>query len=431
MSAALAASGNVLPSELRNLTAALTSFRNPIQSIVRATNTLRGAPVRITGALAGVRSVASAAAVQLRGIRTRAGGVGSSLTAVGRTAGTTANGLRSGGSKIRGVTGGLVALVAGAAGFDSIAGLLGRFVGPLSPVMTVLGIGLGAAAAAMTAANIAMRANPFGFLAGIIVPVVAAIVEYAMHTETGQKIMKQVFDRVLKTFQGIAKFLGPVVTFYGTLIGSYFKAIGIVVTTVATVVGAAVSGDLGKAGGAVSRATRALSALVRRPWNAFRSALRPVLDWITGKIPGMFTRVRDATSRTLGGMGDFISTGLQALAGVITGPIKGLIAFANRVIDGLNSLSGEFLGRKFGVDLDRIPQLAAGGVVDPARDGASAVRPLSSLDRLRPAEAGHRAGPADAPRPPHRAELHAYREPEGRSALAIAEDLLFLHRTAA
>ncbi|MFV2118401.1 tape-measure protein, partial [Streptomyces sp. Act-28] len=388
MSAATAAPVHALQVELRNLTRVLTSFRGQLQPVVRAARTLRGAPVRITGALGDVRSGASSATPQLRQVRGRADGAGKSLTRVGRAAGTAGNGLGNGGSKARGAAGGLVALVAGAAGFDSIAGLLGQFVGPVSQTMTVLGIGLGAAAAAMTAANVAMRANPLGFLAGIIVPVVAAIVEYAMNTETGQKIMKQAFDHVLKTFQGILKFLGPVVTSYGTVVGSYFKAVGVVVTTVAEVVGAAVSGDLGKARSAISRATEALGNLVRRPWNAFKSAIRPVLDWITRRIPDMFTRVRDATSRTLGGMGDFVATGLQALAGVVTGPVKGLIAFANRVIDGLNSLGGEFLGKKFGVDLDKIPQLAEGGVVDPARDGVSAVRPLSSLDRLRPAEAG-------------------------------------------
>ncbi|GGP91620.1 tape-measure protein [Streptomyces roseolilacinus] len=428
MSAALAAPANVLQVELHSLTRALTSFRGQIQPIVRATRALRGAPARIAGALDGVRSGAASATTQLQQVRSRAGAAGRSLTGAGRAAGTAGSGLRGGGSKTRGAAGGLAALVAGAAGFDSIAGLLGQFVGPMSQTMTVLGIGLGAAAAAMTATNVAMRANPLGFLAGIIVPVVAALVEYAMSTETGQKIMKQVFDHVLKTFQGILKFLGPVVTFYGTLVGSYFKAVGVVVTTVVGVVGAAVSGDLGRARGSISRATEALSGLVRRPWNAFKSVIRPVLDWITRRIPDMFTRVRDATSATLGGMGDFVATGLQALAGVITGPIKGLIAFANWVIDGLNSLSGEFFGKKFGVDLDKIPQLAEGGVVDSARDGASAVRPLSSLDRLRPAESGHRTG---GPRSPHRGRLRTYREPEGRSALAIAEDLLFLHRTAA
>ncbi|NKY15383.1 tape-measure protein, partial [Streptomyces somaliensis DSM 40738] len=250
----------------------------------------------------------------------------------------------------------------------------------------------------------------------------------ALSTETGQKIVKQVFDHVLKVFREIATFLGPVVTSCGTVVGTYFKAVGTVVTTVAGIVGAAVSGDFGRAGAAVSRATGALSDLVRRPWNAFKEAVRPALDWITRRIPDMFTRVRDATSGTLGGIGDFVSTGLQALAGVVTGPVKGLIAFANWVIDGLNSLGGEFLGKKFGVDLDKIPQLAEGGVIAPSYDGASAVRPLSSLDRLRPAEAGRRV---DAPRPRHRGRLHTYREPEGRSALTIAEDLLFLHRTAA
>ncbi|WP_411071412.1 tape-measure protein [Streptomyces sp. cmx-4-25] len=429
MSTALALPGNTLQTELRNLTGALTSFRGGLAPVIQAARALRGTPARVAGALDGVRSGVSSATTQVQQLRGRADGAGKSLARAGRTAETAANGIRSGGSKARGVAGGLVTLVAGAAGFDSIAGLLGQFIGPVSQVMTVLGIGLAAAAAAMTAANVAMRANPLGFLAGIVVPVVAAIVEYAMNTETGQKIMKQVFDHVLKVFQEILKFLGPVVAFYGTVIGSSFKAAGVVMTTVVEVVGAAVSGDFGKAKGSITRATEALSDLVRRPWNAFRTVIQPVLDWITGKIPGMFTRVKDATAGTLGGMGDFVSTGLQMLAGVITGPVKGLIAFANWVIDGLNSLSGEFLGKKFGVKLDKIPQLAEGGVVDPSRDGASAVRPLSSLDRLRPAETGHRTG--GTPGPAVRAHLRDYHEPEGRSPLAIAEDLMFLHRTAA
>lgn len=166
-------------------------------------------------------------------------------------------------------------------------------------------------------------------------------------------------------------------------------------TTVAGIVGAAVSGDFGRAGAAVSRATGALSNLVRRPWNAFKAAVRPVLDWITRRIPDMFTRVRDATSGTLGGIGDFVSTGLQALAGVVTGPIKGLIAFANWVIDGLNSLGGEFLGKKFGVDLDKIPQLAEGGVVAPR---TTVPRPYAPV-LARPAAAGRGRAPRRRPRP--------------------------------
>ncbi|MCQ0001698.1 tape-measure protein [Streptomyces sudanensis] len=428
MSTAQAAQVNAIMVHLRGLPGALNSFRSQVRAATRTIAGVRDGLGRGTTALDRVRSSADSAAVQVRQVKACAESSGRALAKAGRTAATAGTQIRGGTGRTGSAAAPLKSLASGAGSFGGAAGLLGKATGPLSRIMSVLGTGLTLAAGAMTAVNVAMRANPLGFLAGLVVPVVTAITAYALNTETGQKIVKQVFDHVLKVFRGIATFLGPVVTSYGTVVGAYFKAVGAVVTTVAGIVGAAVSGDFGRAGAAVSRATGALSDLVRRPWNAFKAAVRPVLDWITRRIPDMFTRVRDATSGTLGGIGDFVSTGLQALAGVVTGPIKGLIAFANWVIDGLNSLGGEFLGKKFGVDLDKIPQLAEGGVVAPSYDGASAVRPLSSLDRLRPAEAGHRV---DAPRPPHRGRLHTYREPEGRSALAIAEDLLFLHRTAA
>ncbi|GAA2968715.1 tape-measure protein [Streptomyces enissocaesilis] len=428
MSTALVVSVNRVMPHLRGLPNAAKLLQGHVRGATRALNGFRSGVARSGSALDRVRSSASSAAPQVQQIKARAEGAGQSLTKVGRTAATAGTQIKGGAGKTRGAAAPLKSLASGADSFGKVSGLLGKATGPISRIMSALGTGLTIAAGVMTGINVAMRANPLGFLAGLIVPVLAAIITYAMNTETGQKIMKQVFDHVLKVFQQILKFLGPVVTFYGTVIGTYFKAVGVIITTVVKVVGAAVSGDFGKAKGAISRATEALSALVRRPWNAFKTVIQPVLDWITKKIPDMFTRVKDATSSTLGGMGDFISTGLQTLAGVITGPIKGLIAFANWVIDGLNSLSGEFLGKKFGIKLDKIPQLAEGGVVDPSRDGASAVRPLSSLDRLRPAETGHRAG---GPRSPHRDRLHTYREPEGRSALTVAEDLLFLHRTAA
>ncbi|WP_256107210.1 tape-measure protein [Streptomyces sp. ODS05-4] len=431
MSAALALGPSAVGVELQSLDRALKSFRGQLHPVAQAVRSLRAAPVRAATALGGLRSGAASATTQIRQIRDRAQAAGRSLTRKGRTASSAGTGLRTGGSKVKSAGAALGSLVAEAAPVETFLALLGPTIGPVVQIMTVLGGALTAAAVAMTAVNVAMRANPLGFLAGLIVPVLAAILTYAMNTETGQRIMKQVFDHVLKVFQQIAKFLGPIVTGYGTVVGGYFKAVGIVITAVVEVVGAAVSGDFGKARGSISKATDALSALVRRPWNAFKTVIQPVLDWLTRKPAEMFGRVKDATGRTMNGMGDFMSTGLQMLAGVITGPVKGLIAFANWVIDGLNSLSGEFLGKKFGIKLDKIPQLAEGGVVDPGR-GASAVRPLSALDRLRPAEPGHRGSPDRAPAPsPDRGRLHTYREPAGRSALAIAEDLLFLHRTAA
>ncbi|PRH80879.1 tape-measure protein [Streptomyces solincola] len=427
---AMTAQVNAVMVHYRGLPGALKGFRAQTQGATRALDRFRSGLGQASSGLTRLTSGASAAA-QVQQIRGRAEGAGQSLTRVGRTAATTGTQLKGGAGKTKGAAAPLKSLASGAGAFGKVAGLLGKVTAPVTRIMTVLGGALTAAAVAMTAVNVAMRANPLGFLAGLIVPVLAAILTYAMNTETGQRIMKQVFDHVLKVFQQIAKFLGPIVTGYGTVVGGYFKAVGIVITAVVEVVGAAVSGDFGKARGSISKATDALSALVRRPWNAFKTVIQPVLDWLTKKPAEMFGRVKDATGRTMNGMGDFMSTGLHMLAGVITGPVKGLIAFANWVIDGLNSLSGEFLGKKFGIKLDKIPQLAEGGVVDPGR-GASAVRPLSALDRLRPAEPGHRGSPDRAPAPsPDRGRLHTYREPAGRSALAIAEDLLFLHRTAA
>ncbi|MFJ3581658.1 tape-measure protein [Streptomyces sp. NPDC090127] len=429
MTAAAVASINLALGHLRGVPSAAAQFRVQAQAATRALAAVQRAAGQGSTAMDRIRSGASAAATQLQQVKARADTSAQSLTKVGRTATTTAPKLRSVGTKAKGSSAPLKSIVSGGSAFGGVAGLLGKASGALSRIMGVLGKGLSVAAGVMTGVNVAMRANPLGFLAGLIVPLLAALITYAMNTETGQRIMKQVFDQVRKTFEAIFKFLGPVVTAYGTVVAQYFKAVQTIIDGVLKVIGAVVSGDFGKARDAISSATKALSDLVRRPWNSFKTAIQPTLDWITKKIPDMFTRVKDATSRTLGGIGDFMTTGLQTLAGVITGPIKGLIAFANWVIDGLNSLSFSLLGKKFGVNISKIPQLAEGGVVHPSPGGgASAVRPLSSLERLRPAEAGHRAAPA-----PHveRARLHTYREPAGRSAHAIAEDLLFLHRTAA
>ncbi len=255
-------------------------------------------------------------------------------------------------------------------------------------------------------------------------------IEYALNSQAGQKMMQQVFGQVRKVFQAIWKFLGPVLKVYATVISAYFKAAIKIITTVLAVVGPLLSKGFHSTRSAVTSATRALSGLVRRTWRGFRAVIRPVLSWITQKIPSMFTRVKSALSRTLTGMGRFISTGMQGVMAAVTGPVKALISFANWVIDGLNKLSFSFFGKKFGVDLPKIPQLAEGGVVQPAGpDTASAVLPLSALSRLRPAEAAPRtAGPAH---PTDRTRLRTYHAAEGNGPLAVAGDLLFLYGTAA
>ncbi|NML50342.1 tape-measure protein [Streptomyces sp. R302] len=415
---------------LAGVAGALTGFRTRLGEAGRALKGFGGSAHRAGSAVDGIRSGAASTGTALRQVRTRAEAAGRSLTKTGRTAGTTATRLKGTGTRARGATRPLNSIASGSGLFGSMAGLLGKASGTVSTLMGLLGGGLTVAAGAMTAVNVAMRANPLGFVLGLIVPLVAAIITFAMNSETGQKIMKQVFDQVLKVFRAIGKFLGPVIQAYAKVISTYFTVVRTIITGVVKVIGGALSKGFAGARSAISAATRAVTGLIRAAWGGFKKVLQPVLDWITKKIPDMFTRVKDAMSGTLRGIGDFVTTGMQNLLGVIKGPLNGLIAFANWVIDGLNSISVNILGKKFGVDLPKIPQLAEGGVVEPPSGGGpGSVRPLASLDRLRPAEAGHRTQAAS--RPAERVRLHAYHAAEGRGPLAVAADLLFLHRTAA
>ncbi|MDT0610105.1 tape-measure protein [Streptomyces lancefieldiae] len=409
---------------------ALNSLRTHLNGAARSVRSAAQGAGRIATAADRIRGGATSAGTAVKQIRTRADASGRSLTKAGRTAGRTASQLRTGGGKARSTLAPLNSVAAEGAAFSGVVGTLAQGSGTVSTLMGLFGGALTVASGAMTAVNVAMRANPLGFVLGLVAPLAGYLIEYAVNSETGQKIIKQVFDQVLKVFQTVLKFLGPVLKAYATVISAYFKAATKVVTTVLTVVGAALSKGFNGARSAVGSATSALSGIIRRAWNGFRTVIQPVLDWITKKIPDMFTRVKDATSKTLNGIGGFISTGMQGVMAAVTGPVKALISFANWVIDGLNKLSFSFFGKKFGVDLPKIPQLAEGGVVRPAGvEGPATVLPLSALSRLRPAEAAR--GTRRPTGSPDRARLRSYHATEGNGPLAVAADLLFLYTAAA
>ncbi|MGQ4487359.1 hypothetical protein ACN6LM_004402 [Streptomyces sp. SAS_281] len=232
-------------------------------------------------------------------------------------------------------------------------------------------------------------------------------------------------------FRAVLEFMVPVIKGWAKTVSKVFDGVRRTVGAVLKSIGSGLRSGFEGARSTVSSATRAVTSIVRGAWNGFRGVIQPTLNWLTKTLPSAFTRVRDALSKSLHGMGTFMSTGIQTVAGVITGPVKGLIAFANWIIDGLNHLSFSFFGKKFGVHLSKVPQLAEGGVVLPAAvPGASSVQPLSQLGRYLPAPSGASAttGPAFfAGRP----GVRVYEEREGSSPLTVANDLLFLYRTAA
>ncbi|WP_371791186.1 hypothetical protein OG285_14790 [Streptomyces sp. NBC_01471] len=411
--------------------ASLNTFRTVALQTGTAVQTMRRGLVGVQAPVRTMATRAAATAPALRQLRTATTQAGRSVRRTGTSAVTAATRIRAGATRIRGPLGVLGALASGAGVFGSVTDLLGSHTPQITKFMTLFGTAMTLGSIAMTAINTAMKANPLGFILGVLTPLVAYLVDYAVNSSTGQKVIQQVFQAALDGFKVAWAFMAPVIEGWAKTVSEVFDGVQKTVGSVLKTLGSTISAGINGAKNAISAATHAVTSIVKGAWNGFKGVIQPVLNWLAKTLPSAFTRVRDAMSKTLHGMGNFLSTGIQTVAGVITGPVKGLIAFANWIIDGLNHLSFSFFGKKFGVHLSKIPQLAEGGVVLPAAvPGASAVQPLSSLGRFLPAPSGASAttGPAFfAGRPGAR----VYEEREGSSPLTIADDLLFLHRTAA
>ncbi|MFB7517836.1 tape-measure protein [Streptomyces sp. NPDC056144] len=368
------------------------------------------------------------------GLGALVGGIRTAGTTL-RTLGTAASGAATSVTRIRQSTApaGIKRLGAAADKARTAGGKVGTGVGailgillPLLPVadvvtrlMDTFGTVMTVASVVMTAVNVAMRANPLGFLVGVIVPVAAALIEYAMSTETGQRIMKQVFDQALKVVQQIWQFLAPFVRAIGTAVGVYFRGYLTLITGVIKGIGTVVEG-VSKIGGAVSSAWNALRGIASGAMDGIRNAVRPVTDWITSSVPGFFRTAKDAVSGALRGIGDLIKGALSSVIGVVKGPVNGMIAFVNWIIDGLNKLSFEipFTGKKFGVELDKIPMLAEGGIVSPGDADDYRIDSLAQLE--------NRRVPAITERSEEPYRIRDFYEKPGAGPRATAEDLLFL-----
>ncbi|MFD3570139.1 tape-measure protein [Streptomyces sp. NPDC058671] len=412
MSTALAASPN-----FRVALAPMAGLR---QGLGGASSSLKSLREGVQRASTGVGALATAsrdAGTTLRALGQNASGAATAMTRIrrstapagvrriGAAAGKSRTAVRRIGTGAGAVVGMLLPLLPVT---DVITGLMGTF----GTVMTI-------ASVAMTGVNVAMRANPLGFLVGLIVPIAAYLIELAVNSETGQRIIRQVLQQALKGFQSVWKFIQPFMKLLGEAVGTYVKAYLTVFRTALRIVGSAIGG-ISKIGSAVRSASNALRGIASRTIGGIKSAVQPVLRWITDKIPGFFRTAKDAVSRSLRGIGDLIKGALSAVLGVVKGPVNGLIAFANWIIDGLNKLSFEIplTGKKFGVELDKLPLLAEGGIVSPGTADDYRIDSLSQLEN-------RRVPALTEPLPrPHR--IRDFHEEPGAGPRSTAEDLLFL-----
>ncbi|MFI2370551.1 tape-measure protein [Streptomyces sp. NPDC018833] len=397
-----------LPAAFRNLSSTIRPANAALRELTRALREATGKATPFAGDARG-------AATTVSRFRTGATSVGGSVTKLSRS--SAHRGVKSFGDRAGKAKASVGKLGQGLGGIVAILLPLLPVTDIITKLMETFGTLTTVAAVAMTAVNVAMRANPIGFLIGILVPVAAWLIEYAMHSETGQRIMKQVFAQALKGFQAVWKFIGPVMKLIGKAVGTYFKAYLTVITGVLKGLGSAFGG-ISRTGSAVSSAANALRGIVSRAWSGLRNAVQPVIKWITGSVPGFFTRIKDAVTGTLRGIGGMLEGGMQTVLGVVKGPINGLIAFANWIIDGLNKLSFSLLGKKFGVDIDKIPMLAEGGVVFPGSADAPRIHSLTELE--------HRRVPAITEPTQRPYQIREFREEPGAGPRSTAEDLLFL-----
>ncbi|MEU9386777.1 tape-measure protein [Streptomyces sp. NPDC048279] len=380
-------SSTVAGNPFKGAVPALRAFRTRTEQTQSGLRSLSDRVKDADDDLSRVGAAAGQGATAVQNIKANAATAARSVARARRTATGSASDLRSVGSGVRSAGRSLGKLKAGLGGVFAIVGALISASGVLGGLLDTFGTAMTIGSGVMIVVNALTRANPIGFVTGLLLPVGGWLLDIALNSETGQRLMDQLAKLILQYVTGYLAVLGPVlravaaavnlyVTGYLTLITGVLTTLGTLIGTGFAVLKALTTGD-----------TRALSGRVSAVWNGLKSAVRPVLDWITKDIPQGFTRIKDATSRTLTAMGQFVTTGAQTVAGVIKGPLQGLVAFANWVIDGLNKLSFSLLGKKFGVHLSRIPMLAEGGVAVPGAARPGKVLPLTALARTRPTRA--------------------------------------------
>ncbi|CAM5699595.1 tape-measure protein [Streptomyces aurantiogriseus] len=423
MSAVARTTGGWTADPLVGAGAALRAFRARIEQSGSTLRSVTGGIRNAATATDRVRTSTDQAAAAVRRTKANADAATRAVAKAGQTATSAAAGVKAVGGEAKGsarslgklvsMTGGVVALVGG---LLSVTGLLGPALGAFGTAMTI-------GAGVMLIINALTRANPIGFVTGLLLPVAGWLLDLALNSETGQRLMEQLATLVLKYVEGYLTVMTPLLKGIASAVNTYVTAYLTLITTALTVIGALVGTGFAVLKALTTGDTRALSGRVSSIWRGFKDAVRPALQWITQDIPRMFTRIKEATSRTLGAMGKFVTTGAQTVAGVVKGPIQGLIAFANWVIDGLNSLSVNILGKKFGVNLDKIPMLAEGGIAVPgASRQAGRVLPLTDLERRRALVQKRRAAAVRR----HRHHIKEFHESRGAGARGTAEDLLFL-----
>ncbi|MFE6774844.1 hypothetical protein [Streptomyces sp. NPDC057702] len=301
-------------------------------------------------------------------------------------------------------------------------GAAGRSAATGGGLMGRMRTGLQGVTTAQKGLNTAMKANIFGAVMALLMPLVMKLVDMAMRSRTVQRIVQTAFriigqvisttmrvarQVVQATWNGIRSTFEVVLKVIWTVVRTYFTLYKTIITTV----------------------IRAIVAVVR-----------PMLSFFTERVPAAFRATRNGIQRAFGGLASMVRSAFSAVLGAVRAPVNGVIGLVNRAIGALNrikvSVPKWLGGGSFGVNLPTIPTLARGGVVLPRPGGtlallaesgqAEAVLPLNRLSTLLARNGSAVPGLTPARSGSGEFVVEHYHEAPGASARQTAEDLMFL-----
>ncbi|MFF3555740.1 hypothetical protein ACWD4V_06555 [Streptomyces tsukubensis] len=410
---------------------------NPLAGVNAPMNTLRNwhnqsvAPVRtavqriggIKGAADKVWTAARNAGTAVADLKNRATPSIAPVKAVGRNSGIAADQLKTARERSRSSGRAAKGLADSGGGFGKIVDPLGSVMSVMSPLLTGLGIGLTAGAVAMAAITVAMQSNPFGGAAIAVVIIVELIIDFAVNSEAGQRLIKKGFDKLRDGFEWIKKNVLPIISKARTAVADGIDFVRKRIVTPLNSVKTDVKDGFAKARDGIRDATNGLIKLFRDPWDGIKAVVKPVADWLDDKIPPEFDKVKNATVNTLKGIADAVGNGLGTIGGILQTPAK----FVEWLIDAWENIDFKKLFDPKAIGKKITSFLAEGGLVSPPHGALpGSITPLGDVAGLRAAEPDGRT--ARTVRRPCRVE--SFHEPVGAGAYEIADELLFLARAA-
>ncbi|MFI6638170.1 hypothetical protein [Streptomyces sp. NPDC050504] len=300
----------------------------------------------------------------------------------------------------------------------------GKSAGKGGGLMGRMKTGLQGVTTAQKGLNTAMKANVFGAIMALLMPLITKLIDMAMQSKTVQRIVKTAFKVIGDVIGTTLRVAKKVVQTTWNAIKTAFQVVLKVIWTV------------------VKTYFNIYKAIITAVLKAIMAVVRPVLDFFKEKIPAAFNAVKNGLHKAWSGLAGFTKGVFNSVLGAVRGPINAVIGLVNKAIGALNQVKVTIPdwipgigGETFGINIPTIPALADGGIVLPRAGGtlallgeagqAEAVLPLAKLDALLARRAA--AGPA-AQGARGGLVIEHYHEASGSSPRQTAEELMFLMR---